>query len=138
MKDHWKFATVLTLFLNKGVKHSGILRQDFNQCTEMHFVNFFSSGFITAIIVNPPERKLAKCTSVQWVLYNLFCYHLLILDRIESTTYLAGQVYIKLYLNWCYLIQWIINSWQLKQIRKLYIYLVVFNTTSSVNLFQVI
>ena len=27
---------------------------------------FFSSGFNTVIVVNPPERKLAKRTSVQW------------------------------------------------------------------------
>ena len=25
---------------------------------------FFSGGFITAIVVNPTERRLAKCTSV--------------------------------------------------------------------------
>ena len=35
------------------------------QCTEVRFASFFSGEFITAIIVNPPERKLAKCTSVQ-------------------------------------------------------------------------
>ena len=28
--------------------------------------SFFSCRFITAIVVNPPERKLAKRTSVQW------------------------------------------------------------------------
>ena len=28
---------------------------------------FFPHGFITAIVVNPPERKLAKHTSVHWV-----------------------------------------------------------------------
>ena len=32
---------------------------------EVHFSSFFSSGFITVIVVKPPERKLAKCTSVQ-------------------------------------------------------------------------
>ena len=32
----------------------------------MNFVSFYSSGFITAIIVNPPERKLAKRTSVHY------------------------------------------------------------------------
>ena len=37
------------------------------QCTEVRFVSFFSGGFITAIGVNIPERKLAKHTSVQWV-----------------------------------------------------------------------
>ena len=35
-----------------------------HQCTEVRFVSFLSGGFITAIVVNPPERKLAKCTSV--------------------------------------------------------------------------
>ena len=35
-------------------------------CKEVRFANFLSSGFITAIVVNPPERKLAKRTSVQW------------------------------------------------------------------------
>ena len=35
-----------------------------DHCTEVRFSSFFSGGFITAIVVNPPERKLAKCTSV--------------------------------------------------------------------------
>ena len=34
--------------------------------TVVRFASFFSSGFITAIVVNPPESKLAKRTSVQW------------------------------------------------------------------------
>jgi hypothetical protein len=34
------------------------------QRTEVHFASLFSGGFITAIVVNPPERKLAKHTSV--------------------------------------------------------------------------
>ena len=34
----------------------------------MGFASFLSSGFITAIVVNPPERKLAKHTSViDWI-----------------------------------------------------------------------
>ena len=37
-----------------------------DNCTEMHFACFLSGGFITAIVVNPPEKKLAKRTSVQW------------------------------------------------------------------------
>ena len=32
--------------------------------TKVRFSSFFSSGFITAMLVNPPERKLAKHTSV--------------------------------------------------------------------------
>jgi hypothetical protein len=34
----------------------------------VRFDSFFSGGFITAIVVNPPETKLAKRTSVHWVL----------------------------------------------------------------------
>ena len=33
-----------------------------NHCTKVRF----AGGFITAIVVNPLERKLAKRTSVQW------------------------------------------------------------------------
>ena len=43
----------------------------FEQRTEVRFSSFFSGGFITAIVVNPPERKLAKRTSVQCMHYNL-------------------------------------------------------------------
>ena len=38
------------------------MQKIFCQCTKMGF----SSGFITAAVVNPPERKLAKHTSVHW------------------------------------------------------------------------
>ena len=34
---------------------------------EVRFAIFLAGGFITTIVVNPPERKLAKRTSVQWV-----------------------------------------------------------------------
>ena len=30
------------------------------KCTEVRFASLFSGGFITAIVVNPPERKLPK------------------------------------------------------------------------------
>ena len=36
-----------------------------NQRTEVRFASFLSGGFITTIVVNPPERKLAKRTSVE-------------------------------------------------------------------------
>ena len=35
--------------------------------TEVRFASFLSGEFITVIVVNPPERKLAKCTSVDWL-----------------------------------------------------------------------
>ena len=34
------------------------------RCTEVCFVSF--GGFTTMTVINPPERKLAKRTSVQW------------------------------------------------------------------------
>ena len=36
-------------------------------CIEVRFASFISGGFITATLVNPPERKLAKRTSVQYM-----------------------------------------------------------------------
>ena len=41
-----------------------ILYNVLSNCTEVRFASFLSGGFITAIVVNPPERKLAKRTSV--------------------------------------------------------------------------
>ena len=35
-------------------------------CTEVWCASFFPGGFLTAIVVNPPERRLAKRTSVHW------------------------------------------------------------------------
>ena len=34
-----------------------------NHCPEVHFASFFSGGFTTMAVINPPERKLIKCTS---------------------------------------------------------------------------
>ena len=42
-------------------KHLGKLQQ----CREMRFATFLSGGFITMVVINPPEKKLAKHTSVQ-------------------------------------------------------------------------
>ena len=35
------------------------------ECTEVCFASFLSGGFTTMAVLNPPERKLTKCTSVQ-------------------------------------------------------------------------
>ena len=43
-----------------------IVRISALQCTEVGFARFLSGGFITAIVVNQPERKLAKRKTVQW------------------------------------------------------------------------
>ena len=39
-----------------------------NQCIEVRFDSFLSGGFTTMAVLNPPERKLAKRTSVQCIL----------------------------------------------------------------------
>ena len=41
------------------------VNQSLYQYTEVCFASFLSGGFITAIVVNLPERKLAKRTSVR-------------------------------------------------------------------------
>ena len=38
-----------------------------DQCTEVRFASFFSGGFTTMAVINPPERKLAKRISVHWL-----------------------------------------------------------------------
>jgi hypothetical protein len=40
------------------------LLYNLDHCTEVPFACFLSGEFITAIVVNPPEKKSAKCTSV--------------------------------------------------------------------------
>ena len=37
------------------------------QCTKVRLASFQSGGFITVIVVDPPESKLAKRTSVELV-----------------------------------------------------------------------
>ena len=37
--------------------------------TEVRSASFLSSGFTTMAVINQPERKLAKRTSVQWVIF---------------------------------------------------------------------
>ena len=62
---NWKPSTVWTL---DYIKCSKILsaRSTAEQCTEVHFASFLSGGFTAVAVINPPEKKLVKCTSVQW------------------------------------------------------------------------
>ena len=68
----WTKSRYILKFLTSGVILHHIALQgratfclpDSNQCTEMCFASFLSNEFITAIVVNPPERRLAKRTSV--------------------------------------------------------------------------
>ena len=36
------------------------------QCTEVRFASLLSGGFTTMELINPPGKKLANHTSVQW------------------------------------------------------------------------
>ena len=42
-----------------------------HQCTEVRFASFLFGGFITAIVVNSLERKMAKRTSEQFAVYHV-------------------------------------------------------------------
>ena len=59
-------AYLSKIFFKTNVVKSYLYILYSNQCRDVLFSSFFSGGFITAIVVNPPERKLAKLTSVQW------------------------------------------------------------------------
>ena len=58
------------LFLEDGKTFLGYARTTLVvQCTlalDMRFATFLSGGFTTMIVMNPPEKKLEKRTSVQW------------------------------------------------------------------------
>ena len=43
-----------------------------NQCTEVRFAGFLSDGFTIMAVINPPEKKLEKRTSVQWGAGNVY------------------------------------------------------------------
>ena len=45
-----------------------IVRSIYVQCTEVRFSSFLSSEFTTMAVINQPEKKLAKRTSVQWLI----------------------------------------------------------------------
>ena len=65
--SHWRYRFFFSFFLF----FLGGLGDSTSHCTEMHFASFLFGGFITAIVVNPPENKLAKRTSVHWELGNI-------------------------------------------------------------------
>ena len=46
--------------------------EKFPNCTEVRFASFLSGGFTTMVVINPPEKKLAKIilyALVPWVPY---------------------------------------------------------------------
>ena len=85
------FLGLILRFSNLNVLHKGLLMQDWvsrlgasllftfllfhpnSQCTEVRFASLLSGGFIAAIVVNLPERELAKAplcngssATIQW------------------------------------------------------------------------
>ena len=66
------------------------------RCTEVRFASLLSSGFITAIVVNLPERKLAKRTSVQCIFSFALAYFSLELNFLDKHTHTLLQNYF-----WC-------------------------------------
>ena len=58
------------------------------QCTAVRFASFLSSGFTIMAVINPPERKLAKRTSVQWT------------DWFWKTAFTLKQSLLTLNVNW--------------------------------------
>ena len=73
------------------------------QITPLHrctFSNFFSGGFITAIVVvNPPERKLAKRTSLQYIKYVVLILILIFLHRDDFSPKFVALFTILLFLK---------------------------------------
>ena len=64
-----------------------IFRSNFghsNYSTEVKFTSFFFGGFITAIAVNPLERKLAKRTSVQSSCSHLVAKHMFVRSQVHN------------------------------------------------------
>ena len=55
------FRNYLDLF------ESTVKSQAVHRSTELRYVSLLSGGFTTMAVINPPEKKLAKPTSVQWL-----------------------------------------------------------------------
>ena len=79
---HWNLITVLIwpwrlevklffakplmlLFCDVSLKRHLLIKRTIGQCTELRFANFLSGGFTTMAVINPPEKKLEKRTSLQ-------------------------------------------------------------------------
>ena len=45
------------------------------ECTEVRFASFLSCGFTTVAVINPPEKKLAKRTSMEWEGFLIFALY---------------------------------------------------------------
>ena len=71
MKLYFIFVGFMHYFC---IRYNQNLNSIFYQCTQVRFASFVSGEFITVIVVNPQERKLAKRTSVHWSKF-YFCFN---------------------------------------------------------------
>ena len=63
----WKQTKIIKTFPQWFNEKFATLEICIQSITEVGFASFLPGGFITAIVVNPPERKLAKRTSVYYL-----------------------------------------------------------------------
>ena len=80
----WCLATHVTTVelvvtsIHQDTKSGRGLQALFNtliQYTKVRFASFLSGGFTTMTVINPPERKLSKRTSVQCFAHSTLCFH---------------------------------------------------------------
>ena len=62
-------------------------------CTEVHFASFLSGGFTSMAVINSPERKLAKHTSVQCTAKDWYSGHSESTGRKTATSHLCAIMY---------------------------------------------
>ena len=72
--------------------HPNIFQKDacVRQSTEVRFASFFSGGFTTMAVINPPESNKAKRTPVQSMEFLLFLE--LTQTRKEKTLHLGDSI----------------------------------------------
>ena len=75
--EHWGFHMRYCLFLKIAWFFQNLSKdwrvEVAEHCTEMRFASFLSGGFTTIAVINPPEKKLAKRTSVHCEASVLVC-----------------------------------------------------------------
>ena len=69
------------------------------QYTVVHFGSSFSGGFTTMAVINPPERKLAKRTSLQYIKYVVLILILIFLHRDDFSPKFVALFTILLFLK---------------------------------------
>ena len=74
---------------NRGQKpDTFIYLQRLHHCTEVHFANFLSGGFIIMAVIDPPEKKMAKRSFVHCLVLKAY------LKENEISAFLAILVFL--------------------------------------------